>query len=143
MEPFPVSRRCLFADAKAYFCVRARRPGFTCPLTQPGRRLLLAPQRERCEFVTTIFPGRAAGSRAMTPEQRRALQMLAGTPRGITDAAFLAHGFTWEMAAGLVLAGLVTVVTETVRAGGPTIKVERIQITDEGRTALDDSAQRS
>jgi len=30
---------------------------------------------------------------AKTPEQRRSLQLLAGTSRGVTDAAFLAHGF--------------------------------------------------
>jgi hypothetical protein len=37
----------------------------------------------------------------------------------------VAHGFKCEMLASLVLAGLVTVATETVPAGGPTIKVER------------------
>ena len=42
----------------------------------------------------------------------------------------LAHEFSRDMLAGLVLAGLATVVTETVRAGGPTIKLERVRITD-------------
>ena len=37
------------------------------------------------------------------------------------------------MLAGLVLAGLTTVVTETVRSGGHTIKVERLRITDAGQ----------
>jgi hypothetical protein len=41
------------------------------------------------------------------------------------------------MLAGLVLAGLTTVVTETVRSGGHTIKVERLRITDAGRRALE------
>jgi hypothetical protein len=46
------------------------------------------------------------------------------------------HGFEADILAGLVLAGLVTVVTETVRAGGPTIKTERFLITDAGRRAI-------
>jgi hypothetical protein len=40
------------------------------------------------------------------------------------------------MVAGLVLAGLLTVVTETLRLGGPAVKVERVKITDDGRRAL-------
>jgi hypothetical protein len=40
------------------------------------------------------------------------------------------------MLAGLVLAGLVTVTTETVHAGAPTIKVERYRIMDDGRKAI-------
>jgi len=39
------------------------------------------------------------------------------------------------MLAGPVLAGLATVVTETMKAGAATIKVERYRITD-GRDAL-------
>jgi hypothetical protein len=41
------------------------------------------------------------------------------------------------MVAGLVLAGLLTVVTETLRISGPTVKVERVRITDDGRRALE------
>ncbi len=48
----------------------------------------------------------------------------------------LAHGFRREMLTGLVLAGLATVVTETMKAGAATIKVERYRITDDGRDAL-------
>ena len=72
----------------------------------------------------------------LTAEQRRVLGILAGARRGATEALMLANGFTAEMLAGLVLAGLATVVTETVRAGGPTVKVERYCITDDGRQAL-------
>jgi hypothetical protein len=48
----------------------------------------------------------------------------------------LAHGFKREMLAGLVLAGLATVVTETMRAGAATIKVERNRITGGGVISL-------
>ena len=50
----------------------------------------------------------------------------------------LGHGFSRDMLAMLVLAGLAKVVSETVRAGGSTIKVERVSITDAGRRAIDD-----
>jgi hypothetical protein len=71
-------------------------------------------------------------------EQRRALKML-DTPRGVSEEMLvLAHGFSTEMIAGLVLAGLATVVMETMMARpGVTIVVERIRITDSGKRALE------
>jgi hypothetical protein len=65
--------------------------------------------------------------------------MLTDAPRGFSEEMLVvAHGFSAEMAAGLVLAGLATVVTETKSAPrGVTIKVERIRITDAGRRALE------
>ncbi len=76
--------------------------------------------------------------RHLRSERRRALQLLASSSRGATeDLLVLADGFSRDMLAGLVLAGLATVVTETVRAGGPTVKLERYRITDDGRRALE------
>ena len=49
----------------------------------------------------------------------------------------LAHGFTPELIAGLVLAGLAPAVTDTARIGGQTIKVELVMITDAGRSAIE------
>ncbi len=43
----------------------------------------------------------------MTRDQRRALRLLADVPRGIAESLMLAHGFSRELIAGLVLAGLV------------------------------------
>jgi hypothetical protein len=62
--------------------------------------------------------------------------MLAGAPHGLTETTMFAQGFAADVLAGLVLAGLVTVVTETVRTGGPITKAERFMITDAGRKAL-------
>ena len=72
-------------------------------------------------------------------EQRRALKMLADSPHGVSEEILVVgRGFSAEMLAGLVLAGLVTVVTETKSAPrGVTIKVERIRISDAGRRALE------
>jgi hypothetical protein len=72
----------------------------------------------------------------MTPDQHDALQQLADVPRGIAQTLMLAYGFTHELIAGLVLAGLVTVVTDTARIGEQTIEVELVMITDAGRRAI-------
>lgn len=75
--------------------------------------------------------------RRLTVEQRRAIEMLADIPRGVTeDLLVLAHGFDSDMIAGLVRAGLATARRETMRAGGKTTEVVRIRITDAGRQAL-------
>jgi hypothetical protein len=72
----------------------------------------------------------------VTADQRRALALLATDEHGATEALMLAHGFHREMLAGLVLAGLATFTTDTMRAGAKPIKVERYRITDDGRAAL-------
>jgi hypothetical protein len=70
-------------------------------------------------------------------EQRRALEILAGTPRGLTEHFLLGHGFSVDMLSGLVLAKLAIVVTEPMADRGVTLMVERIRITDAGRTWLE------
>src|SRR5260370_240711 len=66
-------------------------------------------------------------------------ETLTDAVRGVgQEALVLAHGFSTETIANLVLAGLATVVTETKNAPrGLTITVERIHITDDGRRALE------
>jgi hypothetical protein len=71
-------------------------------------------------------------------EQRRALEILASAgQKGATEALMFAHGFWRETLAELLGAGLTTVMTESIRAQGPTIKVERYRITPAGRRALE------
>jgi hypothetical protein len=72
-------------------------------------------------------------------ERRRVLKILADAPRGLSEEVLVvAHGFSAEMLAGLVLAGLATVVTETKTVHrGLTIDIERIRITTEGRRAVE------
>jgi hypothetical protein len=48
----------------------------------------------------------------------------------------LAHGFTVEMLVDLVRAGLATAKAERVVAGGRSMKVARVQITEAGRRTL-------
>jgi hypothetical protein len=68
----------------------------------------------------------------LTGDQRRALALFACDEHSTTEDLMLAHGFRDKMLEGLVLAGLATVVTETVRAGAATIKVDCYRITDAG-----------
>jgi hypothetical protein len=73
-----------------------------------------------------------------TREQRRALEMLAGNPRGLTEHFLLVHGFSVEMLSSLVLAKLAIVVTEPMMAHrGATVMIERIRITGAGLTWLE------
>ncbi len=63
--------------------------------------------------------------------------MVAGSPHGVAeDLLALAHGFNSDVIAGLVRAGLATAQREAVQAGGVSVEVVRIRITEAGRQAL-------
>jgi hypothetical protein len=53
---------------------------------------------------------------ALTIEQRRALQLLAEAPNGMTDPAMRARGFSPTLLLGLVGAGYVVAKPQTMRA---------------------------
>jgi hypothetical protein len=72
--------------------------------------------------------------RPLGAEQRRALQLLAGTPFGATEAAMFLNGFARQTIVRLVRAQLVTTERE-IKAGGQTIG--RVRITEAGRRALE------
>jgi|HubBroStandDraft_4_1064222.scaffolds.fasta_scaffold498574_1 hypothetical protein len=73
----------------------------------------------------------------MNPEQRRALELLAQSPRGCTeDMMMVAHKFEIDVLAKLIGNGLATATTESVRTGGRMVDVVRLQITEDGRRAL-------
>ena len=74
------------------------------------------------------------------PDRQRALQLLASCRDGCTEAMMLAHGFSIDITVELVNRGLASVTTERVVAGGRTIEVARVRITEAGRPALADRA---
>jgi hypothetical protein len=78
-------------------------------------------------------------SSRITPDQRRALEVLARDPRGATGhLLMIAHGFEMKMLAGLVHESLAEAkVGESMKAGGKTIEVVHFWITDAGRRVLD------
>lgn len=75
----------------------------------------------------------------MTDTRRRALELLATSRDGCTEAIMLAHGFTVEQMVDLCVAGLATATPERIVAGGRTIEVATMRITETRRRALDNS----
>ena len=73
----------------------------------------------------------------LSAEQHRALAMLADAgQRGCTDQLMMAYGFTFDLLASLVRAGLATATLRWKRAGGCMIEVARVRITDAGRQVV-------
>ena len=88
-------------------------------------------------YPMTVLRSQLPRKSHFSPDWRQALQLLARDPRGATeDVLELGHGFSRETLAMLALAGLATVVTETLRANDATFKIERMRITDAGRRAI-------
>ena len=69
--------------------------------------------------------------------RRRALELLAASRDGCTEAIMLAHGFSIDLMVELVRAGLATAKAERVVAAGRTVVVARVRITEAGRRALE------
>ena len=74
--------------------------------------------------------------RRFKPDQRRALKLLAVSRNGCTEAVMLAHGFPVPLVVELVRAGLASATPERMVAGGRTVEVARLRITEAGRRAL-------
>jgi hypothetical protein len=72
----------------------------------------------------------------LSPKARRALELLAVDQRGLTETLLRTYGFTLRMLASIVSTGLATAQRQTVNAGGKTMEVVRIRITETGRAAL-------
>ena len=70
--------------------------------------------------------------------RRRALELLASSPHGATKKLLeVAHGFDTDIIAGLVRAGLAAEELDVMKAGGKTIEIVRIRITEAGRKAIE------
>jgi hypothetical protein len=81
-------------------------------------------------------PRRNARKRNPSATRRRALELLAASRDGASEAILVAHGFSIDLLVGLIRAGLATAKAERVVAGGRTIEVARVRITEAGRQAL-------
>ena len=79
-------------------------------------------------------PRRRASKR--NAERRRALELLAASPDGCSEAIMLAHGFSVDFLTDLIRTGMATTRTERVVAGGRAMEVARVRITEVGRRAL-------
>ena len=73
----------------------------------------------------------------LSTEQRDALKKIAESPHGLREDLLVSvRLFNGEMLAALLDAGLVIAHRPTGKAGGKTIEVARIGITEAGREAL-------
>jgi hypothetical protein len=72
----------------------------------------------------------------MIDDERRVLELLAGSADGCTDALLTAQGFKLDVLISVVSAGLATAKPERVFAGGKPVEITRVRITDAGRLAL-------
>ena len=73
--------------------------------------------------------------RGPKPDRRRALDLLAASADGCTEAVMLAHGFSIDIMVELINAGLATK-PERILVGGYQEERTRVRITEEGRRAL-------
>ena len=74
------------------------------------------------------------------PDRRRALELLAASPDGCTEALMFANGFTGELLIELVRAGLASVHAERMVADGKMTEVARMKLSEAGWQALADDA---
>lgn len=79
--------------------------------------------------------------RSPKPDRRRALELLAGSRDGMTEAMLAAHGFTVKQMLELVRDGLASAHSQRVVVGRHTIKIARVKITEAGRQAFADRPQ--
>jgi hypothetical protein len=108
---------------------------------QPRRRRLQRRIEYTCLAADTGTMATPPRKRRLSPQPRRAielLELLASSPHGATEALHVrAHGFSGDMIASLVGAGLATTERETMKAGAEPIEVVRVRITDAGRSAIE------
>jgi hypothetical protein len=69
-------------------------------------------------------------------QRRRALELLARSRDGCTEAIMLAHGFKIDFLVNLINARLATAQTERTVTGGRWVEVIRFRITEAGSRAL-------
>jgi hypothetical protein len=77
------------------------------------------------------------GKRQIIPKWRPALELLADSVDGCTEALLFAHGFTSATIAGLVDSGLAAATTKCVLAGQRYVAVTGFKITARGRATLE------
>jgi hypothetical protein len=82
-----------------------------------------------------VRSGHAVAARGLVAA-RRALELLAASPEGCTEALMFANGFTAEMLLELVCAGLASAHAERMVADGKMSEVARVKISDAGWRAL-------
>jgi hypothetical protein len=80
----------------------------------------------------------STGKPRLTVERRLALKLLASSRHGANEELLVrGHGFKRQMLVGLVRAKLAAAEREIVKAGGKSVEVVRIRITNAGWKAIE------
>jgi len=79
-------------------------------------------------------PGRRHGP--SKPDRRRALELLAASPDGCSEALMFANEFTVKLLIELIRTELATAQPERLIANGKQIEIIRVRITEAGRQAV-------
>jgi hypothetical protein len=75
----------------------------------------------------------------LTPERRRALELLASIPYGVNEELLIhGQGFKRQTLVGLIRVGLATAEREVMTADGKPVEVVRIRITSAGWRAIEE-----
>ena len=74
--------------------------------------------------------------RGPKPDRRRALELLAASPDGCTEAVMFANGFTAELLLKLVRVGLAYAHAERMVGDGKMTEVARVKISEAGWQVL-------
>ena len=139
--------RRYISEAELYNAALQKKLAGRLALPQLWRRIDASSRAHGRSIVSRRQLARAGGSNAaagavarpmmLSPEQRRALAMLATAgSRGETQPFLVAHGFGGAMITGLVNRGLSIMTLEKIRAGGKTIEIVKVRITPAGSDAL-------
>ena len=72
----------------------------------------------------------------LSNDRRSALELLAGSQRGCSEAILMAHGFPMSLVDELVRDRLATATPLKARIGGRLVEVKRVMITEVGLKAL-------
>jgi hypothetical protein len=119
--------RSILPTVENFWCPPRAQVTETSPL---GRGILT-----RATIVATPMP-RSFRRRGPKPDRRRALELLAATPEGCTEALMFANGFSAELLIELVRAGLVSAHAERVVGDGKMTEVARVKLSEAGWQAL-------
>jgi hypothetical protein len=78
--------------------------------------------------------------RRLSPNARRALELLAGSPHGVTEELLVfGHRISRHVLGGLVRAGLATMHRRMIMAGEVPVEVGKVMITAAGRKVIEET----
>src|SRR5262249_11654995 len=137
-----VSGRCHKVHQKAHWCVSPAAAVGRCAPSDPHRAGSGRVVSYQLRFTTTAhsMPAPHRRHHGPKPDRRRALELLAASPDGCTEALMFGNGFPAELLIELVRAGLASAHAERMVADGKMTELARMKLSEAGWQALADDA---